>query len=690
NEVISMAFAGKVAGSIFEGERKFDLVVRFSQDFRRDIQNIEDTFVPLPDGGLVPLSALAEIVYMKGPAQISRDDTKRRIVVGVNVRGRDLQSVVDDVQGIIGSQVTLPPGYLIDYGGQFENLQNARRRLAVAVPISLFLIFILLHFALKSAREALMVYSAIPLSAVGGVLLLWLRDLPFSISAGVGFIALFGIAVLNGIVLIEHFKELKREGLDDVKQRVLLGTKQRLRPVLLTATAAALGFLPMAISSSAGAEVQRPLATVVIGGLITATLLTLIVLPVLYSIFDQKSTSIKVNRKIIVWCLLLFPALASAQTRKLSLDEAIEMARENNASFRSSEVAVQKSDAMVGTAFNFEKSNVYFNYDENNLAPNNSPLKVWGIQQNFAFPTLYGAQKKLLESKSQMQQNQHAINEKVLIRQVSNAYDEVLFVRSLIINYQFLDSIYGHFARAADRRYELGESNYLEKLNAQSRQNEVKLLLSQSESDLQSAYIKLGSLIQVEEPFEVSKTSFEQLSVVPIDTANHPYLLYYQEAIISVDQAYKVEKNKLLPGIQLEYFQGTNNAVNSQTYQGFQVGLGIPILFGGSKSRILTGKLEKERLQYEAKNFRTTLNSRSQQLQVDLAKQREALTIYEQTGKQLAVALIETATKGFQSGEIDFFQYVQSMDQAIKIELNYLGSMRQYNQIVLEINYFTN
>ncbi|MEP1096305.1 MAG: CusA/CzcA family heavy metal efflux RND transporter [Cyclobacteriaceae bacterium] len=690
NEVISMAFAGKVAGSIFEGERKFDLVVRFSQDFRKDITNIEETFVPLPTGGRVPMSSLAEIVYAKGPAQISRDDTKRRIVVGVNVRGRDLQSVVDDVQSIIGQNVTLPPGYLIDYGGQFENLQSARRRLAIAVPISLFLIFILLHFALGSAKEALMVYSAIPLSAVGGVLLLWLRDLPFSISAGVGFIALFGIAVLNGIVLIEHFKELKREGMDDIKERVLLGTKQRLRPVLLTATAAALGFLPMAISSSAGAEVQRPLATVVIGGLITATLLTLIVLPVLYSIFDEKNSSLKLNPKMLAWAVLLFPALTHAQTKELSLEDAIEIAKENNALFKSSGVALEKSDALIGTAFDFEKSNVYYSYDENNIALNNAPLKVWGIQQNFDFPSVYGAQKKLLESQSRMQRNQHAINERLLIRQVSQAYDELLYLASLKENYQFLDSIYTRFANAADRRYELGESNYLEKLNALSRQNEVRLLLSQSESEVKSGYIKLSSLLQSDDPFEISEHPFAKLSIMPIDTANHPSLLYYKEALTSVDQAYKVEKSKLLPGIQLEYFQGNNNAANAQSYQGFQIGLGIPILFGGSKSRILAGKLEKERLQYEADDFQITLNSRFQQLRTDLTKQNEALLIYEQTGKQLAAALIDAATKGFQSGEIDFFQYVQSMDQAVKIEINYLNGMRQYNRTVLEINYFTN
>lgn len=288
NKIISMGFAGLPAGTVFEGEKQFDLVLRYDDAHRKDIQNIENASVMLPNGSALPLSELAAITYTKGPAKISRDDTKRRIVVGVNVRNRDLESVVKDVQQIINTQIELPTGYSITYGGQFENLNSARARLMVAVPIALLLIFVLLYFAFGSVKDALMIYTAIPLAAVGGVLLLYLRDLPFSISAGVGFIALFGIAVLNGIVLIEHFKELKAHGLLDINRRIIVGTQERLRPVLLTAGAAALGFLPMAISTSAGAEVQRPLATVVIGGLITSTLLTMIVLPVLYAIFDRK------------------------------------------------------------------------------------------------------------------------------------------------------------------------------------------------------------------------------------------------------------------------------------------------------------------------------------------------------------------------------------------------------------------
>lgn len=288
NDLISAGFGGKTAGSVFEGEKRFDLVIRLDASKRKNIESLQNLYVDTPNGGKIPLSELADIAYTNGPAQISRDDTKRRIVVGVNVRNRDLQSVVDEVQDIIEAHVKLPKGYTITYGGQFENLQSAKARLLVAVPVALVLIFILLYFAFHSVNDALLIYTAIPLSAVGGILFLWLRGLPFSISAGVGFIALFGIAVLNGIVLIEHLKELKSQGIINIEERIKRATQERLRPVLLTASAAALGFLPMAISTNAGAEVQRPLATVVIGGLISATILTLVVLPVLYAWVENK------------------------------------------------------------------------------------------------------------------------------------------------------------------------------------------------------------------------------------------------------------------------------------------------------------------------------------------------------------------------------------------------------------------
>ncbi len=286
NTIVRTAFSGEVAGVVFEGEKRFDLVVRLTDEHKKSIQDLKNIFVPLADGNQIPLSQVAYIDYVPGPMQISREGTNRRTYVGVNVRGRDVESVVKDIQSKIEAQLDLPAGYYIKYGGSFENLERAKARLMIVVPIALILIFVLLYFALKSFVQTIMIYMAIPLSAIGGVFGLWIRDMPFSISAGVGFIVLFGVAVLNGLVLITSMNELKKEGLG-LKERIIKGTKERIRPIFLTASTDILGFLPMAISTSAGAEVQQPLATVVIGGMLTASFLTLIVIPILYQMVEN-------------------------------------------------------------------------------------------------------------------------------------------------------------------------------------------------------------------------------------------------------------------------------------------------------------------------------------------------------------------------------------------------------------------
>ncbi|HMT00665.1 MAG TPA: efflux RND transporter permease subunit, partial [Saprospiraceae bacterium] len=287
NQLVNMAFAGRQAGLVYEGEKRFSLVVRLHNDQRQNLDHVRSLLVPVSGGGNVPLSYLADVKIINGPNQIQREDAKRRIVVGFNVRGRDVQSLVGELKQKVEKSLDLPPGYYVTYGGAFENLNRAKARLAVAVPVSLIMIFVLLFFAFKSIRQGLLIFSSIPLSAMGGILFLALRGMPFSISAGIGFIALFGVAVLNGIVLISEFNRLRQEGWTDLRRIVIMGTKVRLRPVLMTATVASLGFLPMALSNGAGAEVQRPLATVVIGGLLVATFLTLIVLPSLYLLFEK-------------------------------------------------------------------------------------------------------------------------------------------------------------------------------------------------------------------------------------------------------------------------------------------------------------------------------------------------------------------------------------------------------------------
>lgn len=288
NHTISAAFAGEAAGVVFENERKFDLVIRLDSASRTSIDDVSNLFIATNEGSQIPLSQVATVSFKEGPAQISREEGKRRIVVGFNVSGRDVSSVVEEIRGKLNEAIILPAGYYYTYGGTFENLQEASARLKLAVPVALLLIFLLLYFAFGSIKEAALIFTAIPMSAIGGVFALLLRGMPFSISAGVGFIALFGVAVLNGIVLISTFNQLEKDGIKDLFLRVIEGTNMRLRPVLMTATVASLGFMPMALSTSAGAEVQKPLATVVIGGLVTATFLTLVVLPLLYMIFSLK------------------------------------------------------------------------------------------------------------------------------------------------------------------------------------------------------------------------------------------------------------------------------------------------------------------------------------------------------------------------------------------------------------------
>ncbi|MFZ1322230.1 MAG: CusA/CzcA family heavy metal efflux RND transporter [Ignavibacteria bacterium] len=287
NNVIETALAGKTSGVVFEGDKKFDIVLKYDPAYTSNIESIRNILVASPDNVMIPLSELAEIDVKEGPAEITRDNGKRRIVIQANVRGRDIESFVNELKSKIDKEMKLPPGYVIEYGGQFKNLESARDRLFIAVPVSLFLIFALLFVTFNSVKQGLMVFSGIPFAVVGGIFALVIRDLPFSISAGIGFIALFGVAVLNGIVMIAYFNRLKDEGISDIHQRIIIGSTSRLRPILMTALVASLGFIPMALSTGSGAEVQRPLATVVIGGLISSTLLTLIVLPVIYSIFNR-------------------------------------------------------------------------------------------------------------------------------------------------------------------------------------------------------------------------------------------------------------------------------------------------------------------------------------------------------------------------------------------------------------------
>lgn len=693
NRTLTTGFGGFTAGMVFEGEKQFDLVVRFDQEHRKDLANLQTTSVLLPDGTSLPFSEFAEITYTKGPAKISRDNTKRRIVIGVNVRNRDLESVVKDVQQIIDSKIKLPVGYSVDYGGQFENLRSARNRLVVAVPIALVLIFFLLYFAFNSIKEALMIYSAIPLSAVGGVLFLYMRGLPFSISAGVGFIALFGIAVLNGIVLIEQFKELKEHGVKNINKRIILGTQQRLRPVLLTAAAAALGFLPMAISSNAGAEVQRPLATVVIGGLITATLLTLVVLPVLYALFDKKMKEGKNGLKIkgtIGLVLFFLPFFGNAQPIAVSLNQAIDLTLQHNNRLKASGNQVTMAKQLGKTAIDLSKTDVYYSFDQNNIAPNNLALNVFGVSQTVRFPSFYGTQRTTLRTKEQMARSVAEQTELRLRKEVTNAYQAILFWRSMVKNCEYLDSIFKGFSKAATRKLEAGESNSLEALTAQTKQKEISIQLTQSRLNEERAVLQLNKWIQSDSLYTAVADELKPLLIVELDTVSNPFLKYLKLSSLLAEQTLKLNKQAMLPDLKFGIFQGTNNGTGTTRYMGMQAGLAIPLFFGADKARIAAAKTEIAIRQNEYDDYRVGLLADYQLLLAEAATYLEGIQYYTDFGAKLSQETLFSAEKAYKNGEIDFLQYTLLLDNATKIQTTYLHNLYFYNTTVTEANYLLN
>ncbi len=696
NRVIRMAFAGEAAGTVFEGEKRFDLVVRLSAQNRRDMTDLSSLFVSLPSGSQIPLREVAAISYDTGPAQISRDDTRRRIVVSINVRNRDMESLVEEMQQIIDTSLQLPAGYYITYGGQFENLQNAKQRLLVAVPLALFLIFLMLYFTFGSISEAVLVFTAIPLAAIGGVFALTIRQMPFSISAGVGFIALFGIAVLNGIVLIEFFNELKQEGLKDVHERVLRGTRMRLRPVLLTASAAALGFFPMAFSGSAGAEVQRPLATVVIGGLVSATFLTLVVLPVLYTLMESGAFSFRRKKTALMVFLLAGSVAAKAQAQpaqspppSLSLQQAINIALENNRTVKSAALASESAGKLERTAFDLPPTQVFHGYDQNNIAPNGFALRVWGVQQQVAWPGFYTATKSALASQAAIASAQLAVEKRRLSKEVAASYYALALQLEKYRLLHTLDSLYSGMAANVNRRMQLGDATRLEVLQAKARASESAA--AKKQALLEAAFFEeqLKGLLQAGDTLVLPAGSLGQPPPLPTDSLPDPR---QQELLAREAYSYdltRVETSKLAPSFHLEYFKGFGQGENAADFDGYQVGLGIPIFGFAQTRRIQAAKLSHDATRELQLDYHARSAAALAALQASQNKHAEMVRYYEQEGLALARELVYTASRSFAEGEIPSYVLMQHYEDAEKIRLGYLDQLYLLRLAEVNISLFT-
>ena len=635
----------------------------------------------------MPLSELANINYSYGPAKISRDNTRRRVVIGINVRNRDMQSVVDDVQKIINEKIKLPSGYYIEYGGQFENLKSAKARLSIALPIALILIFILLHFAFGSFKEAAMVYSAIPLAAVGGVYLLWLRGLPFSISAGVGFIALFGIAVLNGIVLIEHFKELKEHGISDITERIIKGTKERLRPVMLTAMAAALGFLPMAISTNAGAEVQRPLATVVIGGLISSTFLTMVVLPVFYSIFDTRTFMLKKrNVKTLIFFVLILSGIQIGNSQKINnLNDLLILAEKNNIEVDISNFEIQKADSEVKSAIQFDNTNLYFSKDYNNFAINDEPLNVVGIEQSFKSLSVYKLQKKIKKNEYQNKVYEKEVIKKKIFQNISELYYQYTYLLENENVYSTLDSLYLIFTDIENKKYKSGESNYLQKITADAKRSQIKIMLDNIANEKYKIIEALKYLSQ-SDTLEIIPAKMEQLMPETKSYSNSIFRQIDMNNLAKENLNLRLDKKYWLPEINASFFGGTNMGLG-KIVPGFHVGVGMPLIYYGKNAMIQAQKIQYQIAENQSRANEKMYNLDFMKLDSDLKQYEKNLYLLKEQKLTLADQILKTASLNYNNGEIDFFDYIQSIENAKDIELNYNEILNKYNQTVIKINY---
>lgn len=704
NSVLQTSFAGNVAGVVFEGDQRFDMVVRLQRNLREDIINIENLYISLPSGNQVPLSQVAKVEIKDAPAQISHEDGSRRIYVGFNVRGRDVESVVNEIQQKLQNQLKLPSGYYTTYGGQFQNLNEAKARLGIAVPAALLLILALLYFTFKSVKETLLIFTAVPLSAIGGILALTLRGMPFSISAGVGFIALFGVAVLNGIVLIGFFNQLKAEGVNDIYERVRIGTNVRLRPVIMTAAVASLGFLPMALSTSGGAEVQKPLATVVIGGLISATLLTLLILPALYILFfNKEERKSNMNTKpglLSLIALVLSFSLASGtsfgQTPK-TLQETIEMGLKNNPALRGTNLAIEYARELQKTAFEFDKAQISVSQDPTAGGGNDNSI---GISQSFSLPSVYSAQSNVLKGQRALAEQSYAVSKKTLVRDISAAYYQLAYSQQKVQVLKSLDSIYSKFDERADIRYKAGETSFLEKLSAQTRQREVKMLQKQAEADLRINQTELQRLTGSTEPIFAVDTMkpLELRSASDTSLTANPLVLQQQQQLQLSESRILLERRKLLPdfnvgyaqqlvikgfnpaGIDRDYFPGTRIA-------GIQLGVNIPLISGAQRARIKAAGIEKQIAEASLTNIQNTLKADYQKQLNEVAKQYEGLQFYQSTALNEASEMLRISQFAFEKGEIGYIEHMQNMSQALNIRIQHLEALRQYNLSIVQLNF---
>jgi heavy metal efflux system protein len=698
NRVINTGFAGQTAGQVYEGEKRFDLVVRLAGEARNKISDIRNLMITTAQGPQIPLEQVANIEEIAGVNQIQREKTRRRIIIGFNVSGRDVQTIVNELQAKVKSELHLSREYTLTYGGSFENMTAAKERLGIVVPVALLLIFLLLYFAFNSVKQGLLIYTAIPLSATGGIFALWLRDMPFSISAGVGFIALFGVAVLNGILLVSEFNRLRGEGWTDVKRIVTHATRSKLRAVLMTALVPSMGFIPMAISTGAGGEVQKPLATVVIGGLIISTMLTLFVLPLLYVLFEKGFRFFRPGYKEVVAAvtLVVFVTSANGQER-ISLNSALDSASRNNYSLQAASTEVAYYSALRKSSTDIDQTMIMAEYGRyNSLALDNGI----GVSQSIQFPGVYVRQRSIAETNmhlSETARQQKNIDVKTRVK--------LLFYKALILQQKRTllseaDSIYNNLLNKAQQRFGAGDVDIIELSTAENQRlqidNQLKALTADYAVLLEQLRV-LMNMRYVAEPKGDSATYQLPINAEVAVQGSSPYLKQYEQEVTLAQEQQKLEKSKLLPSLSAGYintsiigWQRLGNGPDlfygqSKRFSAVNVSLGVPIFYGAQRARIAAYGRQQEQKQLELEGATQALNANLTNAVRIYVQRKSMVNAYHTTLLPNATKIINTASNKLAMGEISYLDWAVLVNQAMATRNDYFNIIEQMNEAAIEI-----
>lgn len=689
NTIIRTAYAGEAAGVVFENERRFDLVLRLDNDKVADL-NLDKLFVRTAEGIQIPVSEVATIELVSGPLQINRDATKRRIVIGVNVRDADIQKVVRTIQETLDKHIKLEPGYYFEYGGQFENLRNAIDTLTIVIPVALSLILLLLFFAFKSVTYSLVVFSTVPLSLIGGILALWLRGLPFSISAGVGFIALFGVAVLNGILMINHFNNLRKQTKYQMTTNRILakGCPHLLRPVFLTGLVASLGFVPMAIAKSAGAEVQRPLATVVIGGLIVSTILTLIIIPVFYRLVNssaawKRQRWLKRLLPFLLFLGILFPTHAQ---QTVSLEEAVTIALENHPRLKTATASIERSRASRGESW--EVSPTTFNYSWgqiNGETRNDNQMEITQSLGSLLTPFYKNA---LVNRQVTTGEYYRDLVKKEITAEVKRAWAYYQYAFHLCALYKEQIEWAGRLRKASQLRYEQGDITLLERNMSSTLVADLQTRLSQAEEELQLAARRFSWTCYSDSPLLPMDTTLVLFPARVAEIAPSDIHLNYFRSVADEKKAMlRIERSRFFPELSVGYVRQKIAPLSG--LDSWMVGISFPVLFFPQHSRVRQAKIDSYIARTEAESNIRQLNNKVEELSVALRKEGEHIRYYMTGALPEADALLKSATVQFKESETDITQFVQSLNAAREIRRGYIEAVYAYNISALELELYS-